>query len=165
MSDPSLPASAPQSEALHDDVIELRLLRMLPAGDAESRPPETRFLAAAPEYRFAIHRRSDGVRVGRIHIRITSDPAIVGVLGHSGYEVEEQYRRMGYATRAVTLIRRVARGYGVAPLWVLIDPGNTASRRTVERAGLELVDIVPASPEALVLGLGPELCRYAVERP
>ena len=63
------------------------------------------------------------------------------------------------------LIRGVALHYGVAPLWVLIAPENVASRRTAERAGLTLVDLVPAAPEALALGLEPELCRYVAERP
>ena len=159
------PPTLPPTDTLRDAHIELRLLRVLGPADADARPPETRFLAGAPEYRFAIHRRSDGARVGRIHLRITDDPAIVHVLGHSGYEVEEQYRRMGYAARAVVLIRQVARAFGVAPLWILIAPENEASRRTVERAGLHLVDIVPASPVAVSLELGPELCRYVVEQP
>jgi len=48
---------------------------------------------------------------------------------------------------------------------VLIAPGNVPSRRTAERAGLSLVDTVAATPEALAMGLEPELCRYAVEWP
>ena len=59
----------------------------------------------------------------------------------------------------------MARHYGVGPLWVFIAPGNVASRRTAERAGLSLVDTVAAKPEALAMGLEPELCRYAVESP
>jgi predicted acetyltransferase len=160
-----LPAPAPSDAVLADDVIELRLLRVLGPADAAGRPPELRFLAAAPECRFVIHRRADGERVGRIHLRLTDDAAIVRALGHSGYEVDEAHRRRGYAVRAVLAIRRVARHYGVAPLWVLIAPGNVASRRTAERAGLTLVDTVAAAPEALAAGLEPELCRYVAEWP
>jgi hypothetical protein len=40
-----------------------------------------------------------------------------------------------------------------------------ASRRTAERAGLSLVDTVAATPQALAMGLEPELCRYAIECP
>ena len=170
MADPAGPGVESSSEQtppapIHDDRIELRLLRVLGPADVDSRPPQTRFLARAAEHRFAIHRRSDGARVGRIHFRITDDPGIVGVLGHGGYEIDEAYRRMGYATRAVVLIRRVARSHGVAPLWILIAPENEASRRTAERAGLRLVDIVAASPVAVSLGLGPQLCRYVVDQP
>jgi hypothetical protein len=45
---------------------------------------------------------------------------------------------------------------------VLIEPDNIASRRTVERAGLDLVDIVDTLPEGTALGLGPRVCRYAI---
>ena len=162
--DPRLP-DPPPAGSLGDDVVELRLLRVLAAGDEEARPPEARFLARAPECRFAIHRRSDGLRVGRIHLRITGDPDITRAMGHCGYEVDEAHRRHGYAARALGLIRRVADHYGVAPLWVLIEPENVASRRTAERAGLQLVDVVPTAPEARALALGPQLCRYVAERP
>jgi hypothetical protein len=42
---------------------------------------------------------------------------------------------------------------------------DEASRRTAARAGLVLVDVVPASPEALAMGLELELCPYVAERP
>lgn len=160
-----LPAPAPPNAVLRDETVELRLLRVLGPADARVRSPEARFLAVAPECRFAIHRRSDGGRVGRIHLRLTQDVAIVRAVGHSGYEVDGAYRRQGYATRALVAIRRVARHYGIAPLWVLIAPTNLPSRRTAERAGLRLVDTVAATAEALALGLEPELCRYVAERP
>jgi len=155
---PALPPPQP----LADDVIELRLIRILGPDDAAQRPPEMRFIAAAPEYRFAIHLRDDGQRVGRIHLRITDDPVITRAIGHSGYEVDQAHRQRGYATRALRLIRELACQHGVSPLWILIEPDNLPSRKAVERVGFELVDIVSASPPAVALGLGPELCRYAV---
>jgi predicted acetyltransferase len=153
----------PAGAVLADDAIELRLLRILEPGDASTRPPDARFLSAALEYRFAIHRRTDGLRVGRIHLRVTDDPLILRALGHSGYEVDEPHRRNGYATRAVRLVADLARVCGVAPLWVLIEPDNVASRKTVERAGFSLVDEVDTLPEGTVLGLGRRVCRYTVE--
>lgn len=165
MSNHSLPHPPPPADLLGDELVELRLIRVLGPGDAYARLPEARFLAAGPECRFAIHRREDGARVGRIHIRLTDDPLIVRAMGHSGYEVDEEHRRQGYAARALRLIRGIARHYGVAPLWVLIAPDNTASRRTAERAGFRLADVVPAAPEARALGLEPELCRYVAEQP
>jgi tagatose 1,6-diphosphate aldolase len=147
---------------LADDWVELRLLRVLAPGDEAARPTEARFLSAALEYRFAIRRRADGLRVGRIHLRITDDPLILRALGHAGYAVDEAHRRNGYAAHAVTLITGLARVCGVAPLWVLIEPDNVASRKTVERAGFDLVDIVDTLPEGMALGLGPRVCRYAI---
>lgn len=163
MTENRFPEPPPPAEALADDVVELRLLRVLGPDDADARPPEARFISPATECRFAIHRRADGVRVGRIHLRLTDDPGIVSAVGHSGYEVDEPHRRRGYASRALGLIRGVARHYGVAPLWVLIAPENTASCRTAERAGLRLVDTVEAVPEAERLGHGPRLCRYVAD--
>jgi predicted acetyltransferase len=152
----------PPPGLLSDEVIELRLIRVLGPENADLRPPEAQFLSRDPEYRFAIHRRSDGLRVGRIHLRVTGDPAILEAVGHTGYEVDELHRRNGYAARAIRLIIALAQHYGISPLWVLIDPENIASRRAVERAGLHLVDVIDTRPEALALGLGPQLCRYAV---
>lgn len=165
MNSPPPPARVPGNAVLVDDVIELRLIRVLHAGDAAARPREARFLAAAPEFRFAIHRRTDSLRVGRIHLRITDDPLILRALGHSGYEVEEPHRRNGYATRAIRLVTGLARACGVAPLWVLIEPDNIASRRAVERAGFQLADIVDTLPEGAALGLGPRVCRYTLAHP
>lgn len=153
----------PPEAVLADDAIELRLIRILPPGNPSARPPEARFLAPALEYRFAIHRRTDGLRVGRIHLRVTDDPLILRALGHSGYEVDEAHRRNGYATRAIRLVAGLARVCGVAPLWVLIDPDNVASRGAVERAGFGLVDVVDALPEAVGLGHGSRVCRYAFD--
>ena len=160
-----LPDPAPAPTLLADDAVELRLLRVLGPGDEAARPPAARFLARVPECRFAVHRCDDDTRVGRIHLRLTDDPDVVRAVGHAGYEIDEPHRRHGYAARALQLIRRLARHYGVAPLWVLVEPENTASRRTAERAGLRLVDVVPTAPEARGLGLGPVVCRYAAALP
>ena len=165
MTTTALPGPPPPVNLLADDLVELRVLRVLGPDDADSRAPETRFLASAPECRFAIHRRSDGERVGRIHLRLTNDPAITHTLGHCGYAVDEAHRRHGHATRALRLVHGLARHYGVSPLWVHIEPHNVASRRTAERAGLSLVDVVATAPEAVALGLGGEMCRYAAELP
>lgn len=153
-SDPS--AGAP----LADDAVELRLIRTLAPGDLAARPPEARFLSPALEHRFAIHRRSDGQRVGRIHLRVTDDEAIVRAVGHTGYAVDEAHRRQGYATRAIRLIAGIASAHGVSPLWVFIEPENVASRRAVERAGFELAATEATRPEARALGLGPTVCHY-----
>jgi predicted acetyltransferase len=145
---------------LHDDTIELRLIRFMAAGDLGHRDPATAFLAAAPEYRFAIHRRAGGQRVGRIHMRVTDDPGIVEVLGHMGYAVDEAHRRQGYAVRAIRLLIGLAARLGQSTLWVLIEPENIASCRAIERAGFHLVDEVDTNESALALGLGPRLRRY-----
>lgn len=148
---------------LADDMVELRLIRVLAPGDLTARPPEARFLSDSHEYRFAIHRQIDGARVGRVHLRVTDDPDIIRALGHSGYAVDEEHRGNGYATRALRLVVGLARAVKTIPLWVLIEPENVASRRVVERAGFQLVDIVDSRPEGLALGHGPRVCRYRIK--
>lgn len=165
MTHSSPPGELLSGAVLADDAIELRLLRVLHPGDRATRPPETRFLSAALEYRFDIHRRTDGLRVGRIHLRVTNDPLILRALGHTGYEVDEAHRRKGYATRAIRLVSGLARVCGVTPLWVLIEPDNVASRKAVERAGFDLIDVVDTLPEGAALGLGPRVCRYIFRDP
>jgi predicted acetyltransferase/ribosomal protein S18 acetylase RimI-like enzyme len=147
---------------LVDDIIELRLIRIMGPADAATRSADHQFMAHVPEYRFAIHRRSDDLRVGRIHIRATSDEKVLRALGHSGYAVDESHRRNGYATRAIRLIIGLARHWNLLPLWILIEPDNIASRRAAERAGLTLADVVDSSPEAVAVGVGPKICRYQI---
>lgn len=148
-------------DLLTDTAVELRLIRRLEAGDVTEREPASAFLALAPEYRFAIHRASDGQRVGRIHVRITDRPEIVDVLGHMGYAVDEEHRQRGYATRAIRLAQVVAHWLGQKSLWVLIEPNNLPSRRAVERAGFQFMGEVDTAPAARELGLGPRICRYS----
>lgn len=151
---------SPPSSLLSDDLIELRLLRVMGSKQASARPASEQFFAHVPEYRFAIHRSTDGLRVGRIHLRATNDEQIVRTIGHSGYAVDEAHRRHGYASRAVGLIVGLAKHWKVLPIWILIEPGNVASRRTVERAGFDLVDVID-SPEPLTsLGVDSKVCRY-----
>lgn len=154
---------AASSDTFTDEVVELRLLRVLGLHDGKSRPPEAQFLCGAPEHRFAIHRRSDGLRVGRIHLRVSNDSSIVAAVGHMGYEVDAPHRRIGYAGRALRLIVGLARSYKIKPLWIFIEPENLASRRAAERAGFQLVDVVDTRPEAIALGIGPRVCRYVIE--
>jgi len=154
---------APPPALLSDSVIELRIIRVMGPDNAAARPANEQFLTRVPEYRFAIHRRSDGLRVGRIHIRVTSDESIVRSLGHSGYAVDEPHRWKGYASRAIRLIIGLARFWNVLPLWVLIEPENLASRRAAERAGMVLVDVVDSTADALALGVGSKVCRYRSE--
>ncbi len=107
-----------------------------------------------------MHRCSDGMRVGRIHLRITQDDVVLRAIGLAGYAVDEAHQRHGYATRAVRLIQRLAREHSLSPLWILIAPDNVASRRTVERVGFQLVEIGDASAEALTIDVAPQVCRY-----
>jgi hypothetical protein len=78
------PEVPPPDRLLHDELIELRLLRVLGSAEVSFRSPAAQFLVQAPELRFAIHQRSDSIRVGRIHLRLTNAAAIVESIGHTG---------------------------------------------------------------------------------
>jgi tagatose 1,6-diphosphate aldolase len=151
---------APPPDLLADDVVELRLLRVMGPGGTTERPENEKFLSGVAEFRFAIHRRADGMRVGRIHIRATSDEGIVRLIGHSGYAVDEAHRRNGYATRAVRLIVQLGGYWNILPLWIYVEPENVASRRTLERAGFVLIDVIDSAAELMTLGVGSKVFRY-----
>lgn len=157
-------ASSPYPDPpwMADETVELRLLRVLGPADDSTRSLAAQFLSAAPEYRFAIHRSADGQRVGRIHLRVTNDPKIVDALGHLGYAVDEPYRHQSYGSRAIRLILALARREGVMPISVFVEPHNVASRHTLEKCGFRLIEESVSRPEAVALGLGPTLCRYAL---
>ena len=91
---------------------------------------------------------------------MTTDEQIVATIGPTGYEVDEAHRRKGYAIRAVILVVGLAKYWNVLPLWIFIEPENIASRRTVERAGFVLVDIIDSASEIVALGIGSKVCRY-----
>jgi RimJ/RimL family protein N-acetyltransferase len=158
--DRGIPFELPGAVPLRDAVVELRPIRLLGPADAGARPPGLEFLAASPEYRFAVYRHLDGVRVGRIHLRDTADPGITRTLGHLGYAIDEPHRRQGYAVRALRLLLGVARFLDVAPLWVLIEPENLASCRVAERCGFMLVEELATAPAGLAQGLGPRVRHY-----
>jgi predicted acetyltransferase len=151
-----LPASL-----LADSVIELRLRKSFGADDIPSRPGDAWLLSKAVEYWFEIHRHADGQRVGSISFRLTDDSHVLRAIGHAGYRVDPAHRRKGYAVRALRLMIGLAQCWGISPVWVLVEPHNTASRRAVERAGFQLVDVIDTLPEAIAIGTGPKLCRYA----
>ena len=105
------------------------------------------------------------ISAARIHLRLTKDAVIVQAVGHTGYAVDEPCQRRGYATCSLRLIVALAQHYGIAPLRVLIEPENIASRRTAERAGFKLLDVAATRPEAQALGIGSQVCRYQSEEP
>ncbi|MFT3694528.1 MAG: GNAT family N-acetyltransferase [Kofleriaceae bacterium] len=91
-----------------------------------------------PYYFFEI-RRND-LRVGRVIFRI----GLVDELyfpGHIGYVIDEAERGHRYAERGVRLLAPfIARHQPEA--WISCAEENAASRKTIERLGAELVEIV-----------------------
>lgn len=114
-----------------------------------------------PAYYFAIELRGSGAPVGRILLRLDSDPSIRLYAGNIGYEVDRAHRGRGHAARAIGLLRPIAAFHRVAELWIVTSPDNLASRRTVERAGAEYVDTRPMPPDSELFARGMlQACRY-----
>ena len=129
--------------------------------ELRAREPANEARGWAPAYRFAM--RIDGVEhaVGRLSLRIGSSRTIEMYAGHLGYEVVPAFRGHRLAERSVRLILPLARRHEFTELWITCNPDNWPSRRTCERLGAQLVEIVDVPRESDVFQPGSERkCRY-----
>ncbi|MHB0998863.1 MAG: GNAT family N-acetyltransferase [Armatimonadota bacterium] len=115
-----------------------------------------------PLHRFEM--RVDNQMAGRIYIRIGNNHDIETYFGHMGYAVEPEFRGHHYAERACRLLFPLAKAHGLNPVWIMCDPNNTASRRTCERLGATLVEIIPLPEDNVLYKDGVrECCRYRID--
>lgn len=114
-----------------------------------------------PTYRFEMC--VDGQRVGTATLRVGNTEYLERYAGHIGYGVDFGHRGKRYAARTCQLLFHLARCHGMKLLWITCNPENVASRRTCERIGGELVDIVDVPPEVDLYREGDrQKCRYRV---
>ena len=138
---------------LNDDELELVLVETTP-GD-----PSREWL---PAYVFEM--RVGGRKAGGLNLRIGNTHNIVMYGGHIGYGVEPEHRGHHCAERACRLILPLAKAHGLDPIWITCNPDNIPSRRTCERLGAELVEIVPLPEDNdQYLDGDREKCRYKLE--
>jgi predicted acetyltransferase len=84
--------------------------------------------------------------------------------GHIGYGVHPLYRGHRYASRSVRLLMPLARRLGLDFLWITCDPENSASRRSLELAGAQFVEIVNVPEDCVIHQSGyPQKCRYRLD--
>ncbi len=133
-------------------MIDLLLERITPADPATGR--------VVTEH-YAIVEKRSGAVAGTIRLRLSDTDDIRLYAGHIGYRVEEAYRGHHYAAQACMLLKPIALQHGFYELWLTCDPDNWPSRRTCERIGAELIEIIDL-PEDLDMYLDGEWqkCRY-----
>jgi predicted acetyltransferase len=68
--------------------------------------------------------------------------------GQVGYRVEPEYQGHGYASEALAALRPIARRHGFEEIWITCKPDNTASRRTLEKAGASYEGTVAVPPNS-----------------
>jgi tagatose 1,6-diphosphate aldolase len=123
--------------------------------------PERGFL---PAYVCTIRRAEDGLPVGSLNFRIGDTEFVRRFAGHIGYEIEPQHRGHHYAARACAAVASIARHHGMHTVWITVEPDNIASRRTCERLGCHLVEIVDLPPDCDMYRAGERRkCRYRWE--
>jgi predicted acetyltransferase len=106
-----------------------------------------------PYYTFELRHADSGDCMGRIRLRIGWNEQTIRYAGQVGYAVEPRFRGHHYAERACRLILPLAGRHGRSELWITCQPDNLASRRTLERLGAELVEIVSV-PDSYPLDAG-----------
>ena len=114
-----------------------------------------------PSYEFKICVSSGQEKVGHVNFRAGSTPDLVRFGGHLGYGVDEAFRGRRLAERACRLLIPFIREHGLKEIWITCNPDNWASRRTCERLGAELVEIVPLPESNDMYKSGDRYkCRY-----
>jgi tagatose 1,6-diphosphate aldolase len=120
-----------------------------------------------PYYYFWMRLRDPRAAVeiaGSISLRIGDTPDLRLYVGNIGYNVFPPARGHHYAERASRLILDIARAHGMRELWITCNPDNWASRRTCERLGGEMIDIVAVPADHPLYERGEkEKCRYLLQ--
>lgn len=138
---------------LSDGGLTLRLAKKVPGDPARD---------TVPAYHFEMH--ADGQSAGAVRFRAQTNSDIELYAGHFGYNVHPAFRGRHYAERACRLLLPFAAAHGITTLWITCNPENAASRRTCERLGAQLVEIVTIPEESDMYGKGDRFkCRYRLD--
>jgi predicted acetyltransferase len=142
----------------------LRFLAWAPRGREPGDPARNR----VPIYHFWMRlwplANSPVLMAGSISLRVGDTADIQMYFGHVGYGVYPPARGRHLAERACRLLLPLARRHGLNPLWITTDPDNHPSRRTCERLGARLAEIVPVPPLHPLYQRGQtRKCRYCLD--
>lgn len=139
------------------------LMSLAPRGHQPDDPAK----AWVPQYHFWMRLSDEEIPIpmaGGIGLRIGATKEIELYSGNIGYHVYPPARGRHFAERACRLLLPIAKRHGMQTLWITCNPDNIASRRTCERLGAELVEIV-AIPMAHPFRSRGETakCRFVVD--
>lgn len=138
---------------LVDGELELRLVACVERDEARQR-------AAA----YVFEMRVGDQAAGGIRFRAENSFDVVNWAGHFGYNVEPAFRGQRFARRACRLLLPLARAHGLTEVWITCNPENQASRRTCERLGATLVEIVDLPESSDMYRDGERRkCRYRLD--
>ncbi|HUN86153.1 MAG TPA: GNAT family N-acetyltransferase [Terracidiphilus sp.] len=147
-------------------------LRFIGAGELRDGDLTLEFLELAihayhkvPTYFFRMKTLPTGAEAGTVNLRVGSTPHLELYAGHIGYGVHEPYRGHRFAARSVVLLLPLAAELGLDPLWITCDPENIASRRSLEIAGAEFVEIVDVPEDCGIRKFGGKTrkCRFRLQ--
>lgn len=136
---------------LTDGEIDLKIKEKVPYNEVKDYVP-------AYKYRITLH--DSDKSIGAIDIRIGhNEGTYYG--GNIGYMIEENYKGNNYALKACRIIKDVAIAHGMKKLIITCNLDNYPSRRTCEKIGLKLKEIVdlPTYNEMYIIGER-EKCIY-----
>jgi predicted acetyltransferase len=138
---PSMPAQGSfggvhfTREGVEDPEVFAELVRFL-LGQRDPQAPRPRAYVPFTELWIA-----EGAEyLGRIALRHELNELLFTWGGHIGYAVRPSARRRGLASAALLDMLEVAGRHGIDPVLVTCDLDNTASRRTIEKAGGQYED-------------------------
>ena len=105
-----------------------------------------------------------GEVVGGIRFRAENGFDVETYAGHLGYSVAPRFQGRHLAERACRMLMPLANAHGFVGLWITCDPDNYASRRTCERLGAELIDVVELPQDSDMYQDGERFkCRYYLD--
>lgn len=126
-------------------MFEFKELNLLTDGEIdlkiEEKIPADKKKGYAPAYRYRITMHDSEDSIGVISIRIGCSESLY-YAGNIGYFINEAYRGNNYALKACKIIKDVAIEHEMDRVIITCNPDNIPSRKTCEKAGLELKGIV-----------------------